>query len=302
MWPTAHSGEVLADLREKWCNIDQCLRLGFRGLPGDDSLATLLVRERGHRNLTYPPDLTEEMIAAWAVAHRDRTGDWPAQGSGAVEGQPWEFWANIDHSLLTGHRGLPGGSSLARFLERRFGVRNLATVPTLSEKQIVAWADEHRQRTGRWPAIKSGPVAASPGETWAAVDDALRRGTRGLPGGSSLVQLLVQHREVRNHVRLPPLTVEGVLSWADDHHARTGQWPTKTSGPVLAAPGELWQGINNALKRGRRGFRGGGSLSRLLAEHGRKRRPARAGGPPGPPCEASEADGLAQSKPETACS
>jgi len=238
-WPTVYCGEVLAAPNEKWPNIDQCLRVGFRGLSGGDTLCQLLVRERGHRSATSPPNLTEDQIVSWAVAYRQKTGDWPTQNSGPVDGQLGEVWNHLNTSLLVGQRGLPGGDSLARLLERRFGVRNPAHCPPLTEEQIVAWADEHRQRTGRWPAIKSGPVALSPDDTWAAIDDALRRGRRGLTGGSSIVKLLARHRGVRNHVDLPPLTVEKILAWADDHHARTGQWPTRSAGPVLVAPGEV---------------------------------------------------------------
>jgi hypothetical protein len=39
----------------------------------------------------------------------------------------------------------------------------------------------------------SGPVAGAPGETWRAIDEALRRGHRGLPGDSSLSWLLAHH-------------------------------------------------------------------------------------------------------------
>src|SRR5438445_174052 len=83
-----------------------------------------------------------------------------------------------------GERGLPGGSSLAG----QRGVRNDKDVPRLTQKQILAWADEHHQATGAWPKARSGAIAAAPGETWCAVELALHRGTRGLPGGSSLTQ------------------------------------------------------------------------------------------------------------------
>jgi hypothetical protein len=204
-WPDVHCGEVLAAPTEKWANIDQCLRIGFRSLPGGDTLSKLLVRERGHRSPTSPPSLSEEVIAAWAIAHRERTGDWPTQQSGPVEGQPGEVWAHIDSSLRIGQRSLPGCDSLAKFLHRRFGARNWGEHPPLTEEEIVAWADEHKERTGRWPAITSGPVALSPDDTWGAIDDALRRGSRGLPGGSSIVKLLVKHRGVRNEKDLPPV-------------------------------------------------------------------------------------------------
>jgi hypothetical protein len=61
--------------------------------------------------------------------------------------------------------------------------------------------------------------------------------------------------------------VEQILAWADAHHARTGRWPTSASGPVADAPGERWRNIDGALRYGRRGLPGGGSLARLLDRH-----------------------------------
>jgi hypothetical protein len=60
----------------------------------------------------------------------------------------------------------------------------------------LAWADAHRERTGRWPNCKAGPVLDAPGETWSAVDAALNSGGRGLTGRISLAQLLAVKREV----------------------------------------------------------------------------------------------------------
>jgi len=63
----------------------------------------------------------------------------------------------------------------------------------------------------------------------------------------------------------PTLTVALILAWADDHHARTGEWPRIRSGPVRASPGERWQQIDAALRHGHRGLAGGSSLPQLLA-------------------------------------
>ena len=49
------------------------------------------------------------------------------------------------------------------------------------------------QRTGLYPSKNAGAVVDAPGETWAGISMALRSGIRGLPGGSSLFQLLVAH-------------------------------------------------------------------------------------------------------------
>jgi hypothetical protein len=128
-------------------------------------------------------------------------------------------------------------------------------------EQILAWVDEHRRLTGRWPQIASEPKGLPIGETWSAVQSALFKGLRGLPGGSSLARLLAEHRELRG-----PLTPERILAWADAHHAATGRWPTRTSGPVRGAEGENWQAIDFALLEGWRGLPGGSSLAKLLAE------------------------------------
>jgi pyrroloquinoline quinone (PQQ) biosynthesis protein C len=67
-----------------------------------------------------------------------------------------------------------------------------------------------------------------------------------------------------------PLSVEQILAWADEHQARTGQWPTTESGAVACVPGEHWRAIHEALRHGWRGLPGGDSLQLLLTRHHRK--------------------------------
>jgi DNA-binding CsgD family transcriptional regulator len=66
----------------------------------------------------------------------------------------------------------------------------------LTEAIILAWADAHKARTGAWPMSTSGPVAGVPAQTWLGVDEALRCGGRGLPGGDTLARLLRRRRGV----------------------------------------------------------------------------------------------------------
>ena len=96
----------------------------------------------------------------------------------------------------------------------------------LSTREILAWASAHREITGKWPTKSSGGIIGARFETWHGVDNALRLGLRGLPGGSSLAQLLAEHEGVRNIHDLPPLSEQQILQWADEHHQRTGSWPT----------------------------------------------------------------------------
>jgi hypothetical protein len=148
----------------------------------------------------------------------------------------------------------------------------IARKPPLTVAQILTWVDDHRKRTGRWPAARSGPVPCATGETWQAVNRALARGCRGLPGGSSLARLLEERRGRRNRAQAPRLTEEELLCWADRHRARTGRWPTARSGPVGGAPGETWKALESALYAGGRGRPGGETLARFLRRHGRGRR------------------------------
>ena len=265
-WPVLTSGEIEEAPGESWKNIDQDLRRGQRGLRKGGSLPELLARERGVRNPKALPDLQVDRILEWADAHHARSGRWPTARSGGISEAPGETWAVLDSALFRGNRGLSGGSSLARLLAAHRGVRNDKNLPRLSEESILAWADAHRQRTGNWPNMNSGTIPESQTETWGIVQSALSGGTRGLPGGSSLSQLLMQHRGTRNIKDLPPLTESLILEWADVHFRRTGKWPRHSSGPIEEAPGETWGNIGQSLRVGSRGLRKGGSLPGLLEQ------------------------------------
>ena len=136
---------------------------------------------------------------------------------------------------------------------------------SLTIEDILSWADAHHQRVGRWPKRAAGAVFGVPGETWSTINAALYFGHRGLPGKSSLPRLLAQHRGVRNQRDRPRLTVRQILQWADEHRARTGNWPTTRSGAIEGVAFEAWFGIDQALRNGYRGLSGSTSLSRLLA-------------------------------------
>ena len=266
-WPGKKSGPIANMAGETWELIDRALIRGFRGLPSGSSLTRLLAEHRGVRNIQNLPRLTVDQILAWADAHHERTKQWPGGKSGPISGAPGEAWENVAQALLKGMRGLPGGTSLAVLLTEHRGVRNIQDLPELTVEKILTWADEHFERIGQWPTQNSGPVYGTPGEKWGNIQQALVKGLRGFSGGSSLVRLLAEHREIRNIRDLPDLTEERILAWADAHNARTGCWPSSNSGEVEAAPGETWSGVDGALQQGRRQLAGGSSLARLLAEH-----------------------------------
>jgi hypothetical protein len=124
LWPSQHSGSVADAPRENWQAVNAALREGLRGLAGDDSVPRLLARRLGVRNQTNIPRLTKQQVLRWAREHRRRTGRWPTGHSGAVSGVEGETWANIRHAVRRGHRGLPGGETLAQLLRREAGDPN----------------------------------------------------------------------------------------------------------------------------------------------------------------------------------
>src|SRR5438132_136939 len=133
----------------------------------------------------------------------------------------------------------------------------------LTIEQILTWAKHRMQSTGKWPSSSSGAIPGTICETWSRVDYALRRGTRGLPGGSSLAHLLVEKGGARNPTLLPPLTEVLILQWCDSHFQKEGSWPKKNSGNIVGTK-ETWSAVDCALYMGCRELPGGSSLARLL--------------------------------------
>lgn len=267
-WPSVASGRVRGVKGESWAALDYDLRMGRRGLAAGSTLARLLADSRPVRNIHTLPRLTIEQVLAWADAHHARTGLWPNGKSGPIPEAPGESWANVTSAISQGMRGLPGGGmTISRLLVKHRGARARQRRRPLTIDQILAWADAYHAAKGRWPIQASGPVAESPGDSWNAITVALTQGDRGLPGGSSLAQLLAEHRGVPNRMRLPHLTVEQIRAWAESYRAAHGRWPTAKSGPVTDSPtpGETWARIDNVLQQGSRGLPGGQTLARLLS-------------------------------------
>lgn len=149
-------------------------------------------------------------------------------------------------------------------LSERRGARNVVHPLALRVRTILAWAEAHRKRIGKWPHVRSGPIPDAPGESWLKVDAALRHGFRGSPGGSSLTQLLAKYRKAPNLRDRPPLSEGQIVHWAGVHYKRTGAWPTQESGRIVHNPWDTWHAVGCALKQGLRGLPGGRTLAELL--------------------------------------
>jgi hypothetical protein len=92
-----------------------------RRLPSRTTINRLWSQLRGiYRNPNFVP-LSVPLILAWADRFHARYGRWPSAASGLIDDYPRDTWAAINAALDGGHRGLPGGSSLARLLAQERG-------------------------------------------------------------------------------------------------------------------------------------------------------------------------------------
>lgn len=267
-WPDVNSGNI-SGTTETWSTIQSALLRGRRRLPGGLSIVRLLVKHRGYRSVAEPPSITVQQILMWADQHKRRTGNWPGCSSGKVKGTT-EKWININAALISGSRGLPSGTSLARLLAEHRGARNVADLPPLSISKVLKWADEHQAATGHWPTVKSGVILGTD-ELWRNVANAIFHGFRGLPGGTTLTQLLAKHRGVRNPKRLPPLSTDQIVRWAHRYRRDHGEWPRR-SRDAIPTTFDTWYSVDNALYKGLRGLPGGSTLAKLLDKCRRKER------------------------------
>ena len=252
-WPKRESGRVYGVPGEEWQRIDKALCRGYRGLPPGSSLAQLLAKHRGVRNQKALSQLTIRQILRWADTHHQRTGRWPTSRSGKILGAEHETWHAVVAAMDAGCRGLPRKYSLHKLLLKYRGPQVQSVRRSLTIRQILAWADAHYERTGKWPRINSGPVQGALGETWKAINSSLRFGHRTLPGGLSLRQVLVESQGASRRVNVEPmlaradahpqrvvvkprLTIRQILAWADAYYRHAGRWPTRNSGSVEGAP------------------------------------------------------------------
>jgi len=263
-WPRQTDG-VIPGTTETWTNIHGALKAGFRGLPGDQSLAQFLETNLGVLNKMSIPPFTEEDVTRWAKEWYEKNGQWPKTEDGVIPGTR-VTWLLVEVRLRVGGKGMKGGMGLSRFLHTRLGVRPRAT--ELTVEQIKTWIREWHSRMGEWPKVATPGVIPGTHETWAKIASALSAGRRGLEPGQSLAALVrdisgVRHpRDTKN---APKFTVKQIVTWAKEWYGRTGAWPTaRTKGLIPGSSGENWHRVDWALVNGKRGLPGGMTLVMLL--------------------------------------
>jgi len=248
---------------ETWAAVDCALVQGIRGLPGKDSLFQVAFRLG---LVGGKPSLTIVKIQAAITAFHKDQGTHPNEKSGdatAYFGYP-ETWSAVQAAAYHGVRGLPGGSTLIT-IAREMGLvkgKPPLNMP-LVKKAISSFYKEH----GIHPNGASGDATAYFGysETWGAVQSALKKGYRGLPGGKTLVEVAIQ---MGLHQKREPLTKailrRAIHKFYDEH----GFPPTAESGDATAYFGYqvMWRTIDSCIRYGNRGLSKGGSLAQVVRD------------------------------------
>src|SRR5262245_12218054 len=116
-------------------------------IPTDTYKRPIKLKKRKAKSATKFEPPTVEQILSFADSHFRRTGSWPIAEPTPVPEVPGKTWWYIDQRLRRLGLG-PERSSLCRLLAAERGVVSRQHQPPLCFDQILAWADEHKARTG----------------------------------------------------------------------------------------------------------------------------------------------------------
>ena len=192
-WPSADSGKIgLHSAFITWGTVNSYLVKGYRGLAGGSSLADLLLRKRNVRKYTSLHRFDLRTISMWIENFYEKYGRWPSAESGTIKESNNTTWRAVDAALTVGCRGLTGGSSLANYIKEVFDVRKKTKKREIKITDIHLYVQSYHKEHSKWPSSLSGNVKNTD-LTWSIIDSALRRGNRGLKGGSSLAIFLNQY-------------------------------------------------------------------------------------------------------------
>ena len=257
-WPSHTSGPIPEAPGETWLAVEAALTLGLRGLPGRSTIRRLIAEYRGryHREDRH---LTTQIILNWADAWHAATGKWPVAASGKIPNSADTTWCIVNLARPERPRRSFGRLYVGQTPEARARGAFYPQSRAVRRSHDPALGRRPSRRHSDWPKFTSGQIPECPDDTWKRVDEALRNGWRGLPGGSSLAHLLAVSRAVRSRPHTPSLTEQQIADWADLHRA-TGKWPNSRSGPIPEAVGERWHNLESALRLGGRGLPGGSSV------------------------------------------
>jgi hypothetical protein len=200
-------------------------------------------------------------IADRAVAHCEATkrlADGPRRVArvrirqmleGANRMSAVDFGVNMQEGLLGALRSFSGQFGYADLRRLR---ESLGRAAPVSLQQVHDAMQTFVLEQERWPDRHDGAIPTLEG-SWLAIDEALRVGVRGLPGGSSLAKERVALTGAR---RRQSLTEENVKAAILAHHRATGAWPNDSTKGVIPGVGYTWSYVRAFIRNSGHGFHG----------------------------------------------
>jgi len=267
-YPKFNDSRRIPEMDLSWCAIDASLKRGQNGLPGGDSVANMIYRYFGKKNIKNLHNLYIDEIVDWMILFEKEYGKYPTQQDNRViKEMGEETWKSINSSLLAGRRGLEK-SSLGKIKEKYFDVKNQKNLPKLSISQIIEWTTLFIKEFQCYPTRKDKRIIPEmKNETWSIIDTALEEGLRGLPK-SSLADFLYKYFDKRNQSNLPNLNINEILNWMklfyDEYHILPGR---RDKRKILEMGKETWNMINFSLRKGLRGLPPNTSLVKLKQKY-----------------------------------
>lgn len=164
----------------------------------------------------------------------------------------------IDNRLRDGHRGLPGSTSLSKWLDEAYPVERF--VASITSANLHAWVKGHRSaNAGAFPHIGSGTILGA-NRTWQSIHEALRDSDFPFTKCKSLSGWLDDQFPLDRRKKATLITADLIVGAVDAYRAEhRGEFPYRESGK-LGGLNLTWTQIDNALRQG------GKSLAKWLSK------------------------------------
>lgn len=190
-------------------------------------------------------DQLRQAVDAYRLEHGGR---FPTMHDG--QALPGLAWSTIEHRLRDGSCGLPGGTSLSKWLDEAYpAARHTAPYTSASMR---AWVEAHRAANGgAFPHVASGEIPGA-SRNWMNVNDALRRRNLAFTKCGSLSAWLDDQFPLDRKRRAALLTADLIINLVEAYRAEhDGAFPYRESGKV-AGLNMTWTQLGNALRQGGR--------------------------------------------------
>ncbi|MFJ1470156.1 hypothetical protein [Massilia orientalis] len=192
------------------------------------------------------PVISIEQLRQAVESYREAHGLFPIADDG--QALPGLTWRTIDRRLRDGHRGLPGATSLRKWLDENYQAERY--VAPYSSASMRAWVVTHREANGgAFPHVASGEILGA-NRTWMDVNDALRKRQLAFTKSGSLSSWLDDQFPLDRKKKATLLTADLIISLVEAYRAEhDGSFPYRESGKV-AGLNMTWTQLDNALRQG----------------------------------------------------